>query len=175
MQFKVIFVVVQSLSHVDSFATPQTVALQASLSMGFPSQEYWIWLPFPSPGNPPDPDIEHMSSPLQVDSLSTEPPGKPQSYLSVVKITWKIQSWPFPTIAYNLLRPGRWWAYLGVKLTGLCPLWYRDDQVCQKSPQQHLEQEGRRNVLHTCTPVPSQTLWDMGVHFLQSPSIGAGC
>ena len=71
-QFKVIFVVVQSLSHVDSFATPQTVALQAPLSMGFPSQEYWIWLPFPSPGNPPDPGVEPGSPALHAGSLLTE-------------------------------------------------------------------------------------------------------
>ena len=141
-----------------TLATPQTAALQARLSMGFSSQEYWIWLPFPSPGNPPDPGIEHMSS-LQVDSLSTEPAGKPQGYVYVVKITWKIQSWPFPTIAYSLLRPGGWRAYLGVNLAGLYPLWYRDDQVCQRSPQQHLEQEGRRDVLCRRTPMPSQILW----------------
>ena len=34
----------------DSFVTPWTLAHQASLSMGFPQQEYWCWLPFPSPG-----------------------------------------------------------------------------------------------------------------------------
>ena len=41
----------------DSFATPRTVARQASLSMGFSRQEYWSGLPFPSPGNPPDSGI----------------------------------------------------------------------------------------------------------------------
>ena len=40
------------------FATPLTVASQASLSMGFPTQEYWSGLPFPSPGDLPDPGIE---------------------------------------------------------------------------------------------------------------------
>ena len=38
-----------------------TVAHQAPLSMGFPKQEYWSGLPFPSPGDPPDPGIEPLS------------------------------------------------------------------------------------------------------------------
>ena len=42
----------------DSFATPRTVACQTPPSMGFPRQEYWSGLPFPSPGDPPDPGIE---------------------------------------------------------------------------------------------------------------------
>ena len=45
----------------DSFATPWTVARQASLSMGFPWQEYWSGLPFPSPGNLSDPGIKPTS------------------------------------------------------------------------------------------------------------------
>ena len=45
----------------DSFATPWTVAHQAPLSMGFPRQEYWSGLPFPSPGDPPDPGMEPSS------------------------------------------------------------------------------------------------------------------
>ena len=40
---------VKSVSHVQLFATPWTVAYQASLSMGFSRQEYWSGLPFPSP------------------------------------------------------------------------------------------------------------------------------
>ena len=58
--------------------TPWTVAYQASPSMGFSRQEYWSGLPFPSPGDPPDPGIELGSPALQVDSLPSEPPGKPQ-------------------------------------------------------------------------------------------------
>ena len=45
--------------------------------MGFPRQEYWSWLPFSSPGHLPDPGIEPGSPALQVDSLLSEPPGKP--------------------------------------------------------------------------------------------------
>ena len=50
---------------------------QAPLSMGFPRQEYWSGLPFPSPGNLPDPGIEPRSPALQADTLTSQPPGKP--------------------------------------------------------------------------------------------------
>ena len=45
--------------------------------MVFPRQEYWSGLPFPSPGDSPVSGIEPMSPALQVDSLSSEPSGKP--------------------------------------------------------------------------------------------------
>ena len=45
-------------------------------SMGFPRQEYWSGLPFPSSGDLPDPGIEPGSPALQADSLLTEPPDK---------------------------------------------------------------------------------------------------
>ena len=57
--------------------TPSTVASQAPLSMGFPRQEYWSGLPFPSPGDLPDLGIESGSPALQADYLTTELPGKP--------------------------------------------------------------------------------------------------
>ena len=59
---------VKLLSHVRLFATPQTVAYQASLSMGFSRQEYWRGLPFPSPGDLPSPGIEPRSPTLQADT-----------------------------------------------------------------------------------------------------------
>ena len=49
----------------------------ASLFMDFPWQEYWSELPFPPPGDLPDPGIKPMSPALQANSLPTEPPGKP--------------------------------------------------------------------------------------------------
>ena len=58
------------------FATPWTVAYQASPSMGFSRQEYWSGLPFPSPGDLPDPGIEPRSPALEADILTSEPPGK---------------------------------------------------------------------------------------------------
>ena len=50
---------------------------EAPLSVGFPRQEYWSGLPFPSPGDVPDPGIEPGSLVLQADALLSEPPGKP--------------------------------------------------------------------------------------------------
>ena len=58
-------------------ATPQTAASQAPQSMGFARQGYWSGLPFPSPGDLPDPGIKPGSPALQADSLPSEPPGKP--------------------------------------------------------------------------------------------------
>ena len=45
--------------------------------MGFPRQQYWSRLPFPSPGALPDPEIKPGSPALQADALPSESPGKP--------------------------------------------------------------------------------------------------
>ena len=71
----VAFVIVKSLSRVRLFATPWTVAYQASPSMGFSRQECWSGLPFPSPGDLPDPGIKRGSPALQADALTSAPPG----------------------------------------------------------------------------------------------------
>ena len=68
---------VKSLSRVQVFATPWTVAYQAPQSMEFSRQEYWSGLPFPSPGDLPDPGTEPGSPALQADALPSEPAGKP--------------------------------------------------------------------------------------------------
>ena len=47
-----------------TLAAPCTVAHQASLSLGFPRQEYWNGLPFPSPEDLPDPRVEPVSHTL---------------------------------------------------------------------------------------------------------------
>ena len=57
--------------------TPWTVARQAPLSVGFPRQEYWSGLPCRLPGDLPNPGIKPRSPALHVDSLPSEPPGKP--------------------------------------------------------------------------------------------------
>ena len=69
---------VKSLSPVRLFVTPWTVAHQAPPSMGFSRQEYWSGLPFPSPGDLPDPGIQPTSPALEADALTSEPPGKPE-------------------------------------------------------------------------------------------------
>ena len=67
------------LNCVPLFETPWTVMLQAPLSIGFPRQEYWSGLPFPPPGDLPNPGIEPTSpaSPVLADGFfTTVPPGK---------------------------------------------------------------------------------------------------
>ena len=60
-----------------TFCDPWTVAHQAPLSMGFSRQEYWSGLPFPSPGDLPNPGIKPRSPTLQADALTSAPLGKP--------------------------------------------------------------------------------------------------
>ena len=66
----------QLLSRVWLLVTLWTVACQALLSMGFPRQEYWSVLPFPPPGDLPDPGMEPTSPALAVWFFTTEPPGQ---------------------------------------------------------------------------------------------------
>ena len=65
------------LSRVRLFVIPWTVTYQAPPSMEFARQEYWSGLPFPSPGDLPDPGIEPGSPAFQADALTSEPLGKP--------------------------------------------------------------------------------------------------
>ena len=79
---------VKSVSHVRLFATPWAVAHQDPQFMGFSRQEYWSGVPFPSPGDLPNPVIEPGSPALQADALLSELPWKPmkaidhQNYIS---------------------------------------------------------------------------------------------
>ena len=68
---------VKVLSCVQLFAIPRIVAYQAPLFMGLSRQEYWSELPFPSPGDLPDPGIEPGSPALWADALPSESPGNP--------------------------------------------------------------------------------------------------
>ena len=72
------------------FATPWTVAVQASLSMGFSRQEYWSGLLFPPPGDLSNPGIEPESPTLQVDSLPLNHQGSPKYCIRDKK--WKYRS-----------------------------------------------------------------------------------
>ena len=67
---------VKSLSPVQLFVTPWTVAYQVPLSVGFSRQGYWSGLPFPSPEDLPDSGIEPWSPTLQADALPSEPFGR---------------------------------------------------------------------------------------------------
>ena len=78
-------------SHVKLFATLWTVAHQAPLSIGFPRQEYWSGLPFPSPGNLPNPGIEPMSpaSPAFTGRFFT------------TRATWEVPSLPVYLVYFS--------------------------------------------------------------------------
>ena len=82
----------------DYFVTPWIAACQAPLSMEFPRQEYWSGLPFPTPGDIPDPGIERtslVSLHWQVTSLPLAPPGKPHiKYIINGTLLLLTQSWP---------------------------------------------------------------------------------
>ena len=78
--------IVAQLCNPMDFATPWTVVRQAPLSKGFPTQEYWSELTFPSPGDLPNLDITPGSPALQDDSLLSEPAGKPFVITIVIKL-----------------------------------------------------------------------------------------
>ena len=82
----------KSLSCVRPFATPWTVAYQAPPCMGFWRQEYWSGLPFPSPGDLPDPGIEPRSPAFQADALTSEPKAR----LQIAKMTCLRSNHKFP-------------------------------------------------------------------------------
>ena len=104
--------------------TPWTIAHQAPLSKGFPRQEYWSGLLFPSPENLPDPGTELGSPALQVVSLPTKPPRKPSScstldYLMELFIAFLLM---YPTT--GTLSELQWqlllWFLLGVMKLRIC-------------------------------------------------------
>ena len=70
------FFCVYVLSCVQLFAALWAVARQAPLSMGFPRQEFWSGLPFPTPGDLSNPDIEPVSPALAGRFFTSVPPGK---------------------------------------------------------------------------------------------------
>ena len=70
------------------FATQRSVAHKPPLSMEFSRQEYWTGLPFPTPGDLPDPRIKPMSPALAGDYFTTEPQGKPLNLLREYSILY---------------------------------------------------------------------------------------
>ena len=85
----------KSRSFVSDSVTPWTVAYQAPLSMAFSRQECWSGLPFPSPGDLPNPGIEPRSPTLQADALPSEPPGKPPNLWQMYILSYESHSVSF--------------------------------------------------------------------------------
>ena len=84
---------VKSLSRVWLFATRWTLAYQAPRSMEFSRQEYWSGLPFPSPGELPNPGTEPGSPTSQADALPSEPPGKTRMLKRLPKLLYISEDW----------------------------------------------------------------------------------
>ena len=76
---------VKSLSHVQLFATPWTIAFQVPPFMGFPRQECWSGLPFPSPEESSQPRYRTLVSCIAGRRFTSEPPGKPQGLAHVIQ------------------------------------------------------------------------------------------
>ena len=89
-----------------TLVTPWTAASQAHLSMGFSRQKYWNRLPLPSPGYLPDPGIKPGSPALAVDSLPSEPPGKPWCFLVKWVFFWDNGSCD-PVLSFFLSKSNR--------------------------------------------------------------------
>ena len=100
--------------------TPWTVARQAPLSMGFSRKEYWSELPFPPPGDLPDPGIKltsPMSPALQTNSLPIEPSGKLYSAVEIsnsLRLAQYLGEGNGTPLQYpclgNPMDGGAWWA-----------------------------------------------------------------
>ena len=83
-------VLVLLLSHVQLFVTPWIITQQAPLSMGFPRQEYWSGLSFPSPGDLPNQVIKLRSSAWEMDSLPLSHQGSLLYSPTVLNILYSI-------------------------------------------------------------------------------------
>ena len=101
-----------SLTCVQLFATPWTVARQAPLCMGFSRQEYRSGLPFPSPGHLPHPGIKPRPPALQADSLPSEPQGGSNDRI--------IHSKSAPTCQRVRNKTFWWWSWSQKKDECLC-------------------------------------------------------
>ena len=93
-------------SRVQLCATPWTVAHQAPLSMIFSRQEYWSGLPFPSPGDLPNPGIEPVYPALAGGFFTIESPGKPKQYFNKTQICLRFSiTFPSPWCKYSVPWP----------------------------------------------------------------------
>ena len=85
----------KSLQSCPTLCDPMAVVLQAPLSIGSSRQEFSSRLPYPPPGDLPDPGTEPASVTLTVRYVTTEPPGKPILYVCMCMYvyTYNIYNW----------------------------------------------------------------------------------
>ena len=90
--------------------------------MGFSKQEYWSGLPFPSPGDLPDPGIEPGSPAPQADALPSGPPGKPK-YLHSIYSTAHVTVVTLKMLIHELFRTiqGSGWRSYGAERNRMLP------------------------------------------------------
>ena len=117
MYMDIFVVVVWLLSRVWLFCNPMDCSPPSSSVHGISRQEYWSGLPFPPPGDLPDPGIKPMSPALQANFLPTEPPGKPWSSCLRAcsrRVPETADGWE-PSSGFHIFTPGfrdplRWWS-----------------------------------------------------------------
>ena len=90
--------VLSGLAGSNSFATPRAVTCQVPLSMAFSRQEYYSWLPFPSPGDLPNPGIEPTFPARASGFFTTEPLGSPLLWIGFAKGGPKSPTIPSPPV-----------------------------------------------------------------------------
>ena len=144
LQAYILFVVVDGLVAKSclTLVITQTVACQAPLSMGFSRQDYWSGLPFPSPGDLPDPGIKPaslMSPALAHRCLQLVPPGKALKESEKWRRKWQ----PTPVI----LHQRRKWQPTQVFLPGES---HGQRHLVDCSPQDHTESDTAEAIQHTC-------------------------
>ena len=116
----------QSLRHVSLFVNPWTIEHQVSLSMEFPSQEYWSGLPFSPPGDLPNPGIEPVSSALAGRISITEPPGKLHAFVYLMHLPlYFAQNCYLENAVCQQTKRNRYGTYLEslIRLPSLYQLW----------------------------------------------------
>ena len=129
----------------DSLQPPWIIACQAFLSIECSRQEYWSRLPFPPPGDFPNPGIEPRSSLLQADSVPSEPPGKP-----CFSCSWFLISYPHQCFCLENPRDkGAWWA----AIYGVSQSWTRLKWLSSSSVGYTKERQCQRmlKLPHNCT------------------------
>ena len=159
-------------SVVFEFVTVWTVAHQAPLSMGFSRQEYWHGLPFPSPGDLPNPETKSMSPELQVDSLPLSHQGNPLLWGYVDewydKVLGKKLKWERGVLPYEIsMKSWEFWWRDGKRRNQVWPWISLETKRTRKNYIRNLgiDIEDCKSLMRTSTikqQCRPNLLWDLG-------------
>ena len=147
-----------------TLVTPWTIACQVPLSMGFPRQEYWSGLPFPSPGDPPHPGIEPKSPALAGRFFTPESPGK------ILVHEWVYMRTYVPVCSVGLLVITPFHFSLSWKVYLKKSKSYRNSLVAQRL--KHYLQGGRPGFNPWVGKIPWRRKWQPTPVFLPGKSHG---